>query len=227
MTRKTFTSWRHGCALALTMLATLASAPTRGQMFGMGDFSMFSMAQPLEEIARGNVWKKLEAPDIAGYITGNMVANEGLNVAEQALGAAMSGLATGGASLAFSAMEMAQRAASMAAMAGMAASSQAQVDQSMAEADAMRRAQALMPDEDRPFEARAMIEMLKGEMGTVVPWTNPATGAKGVVMSVNQSDMGAIACLSVLRQYERGALKREVEGMLCRNEQGVWHQMEG
>ena len=107
---------------------------------------------------------------------------------------------------------------------------QAAVDAAYAAAEATRAETALVPDADRPFEAAALLELVKQPAGTRLTWNNPKTGASGAVAlgaGENRRERPGgdpVTCRTVLREYVLDTVSRNGLGTICR-EATVWYDL--
>ncbi len=224
-------------ALALSVAAVLAVAPAQAQTGMYSGFNphdpeelemMMAARAPLADIANGQVWKPMKLFDLDDERISEL-EEMGEDLAMDLLSMAISAAFTGGASLAGDALAMGERAASAAladARQAMAAGTlKQQIAKMMQQADAIRRTSALMPDSDRPAEARALQSAVGQAPGTAIPWNNPQTQASGVVTVVGQKQVGPMSCVAVQRSYAKGPLKRGRPTDLCRYTDGQWYPM--
>jgi hypothetical protein len=182
-------------------------------------------APSLKDIAAGrterpNIMASVESQ--ADEIMALQVMSFGSSVANAAIGAALSG----GASLASSAPQLAVQAAS----AGMAVTQmtavKGQLRAAIAQAEAQRAAERIVPDEDRPLEAQAILSVLEGRGRGSATWQNPATGASGkvTVQALNRKVPSSMDCRLVKQQWTDGKRKRAGSMSVCRSG-GEWYDL--
>lgn len=181
---------------------------------------------PLATLAAGTVTGP-RPPDLVREVLTEIAAEHGPAVARRM----MIAMATGGTVLVTGLPAMADGAASAHGKLMAAQDAQVQVDAAYAASEATRAATALVPDEDRPREAEALLRLVEEPAGSKLAWSNPATGAGGVVsIGAAETSKGAdgrsaaITCRTVIREYSHGAVSRGGVGTICR-EQGVWYDL--
>lgn len=181
---------------------------------------------PLPTLASGIVTGP-RPPDLVREALTEIAAEHGPAVARRM----MIAMATGGATMVTGLPSMADGAISAHDKLMAAQAAQAEVDAAYAASEATRAATALVPDEDRPREAAALLRLVEEAAGSKLAWSNPATGASGVVSigaaETSKGDDGrspAVTCRTVIREYSHGAVSRGGVGTICR-EHGVWYDL--
>ncbi|MBB3020252.1 surface antigen [Microvirga lupini] len=184
-----------------------------------------NIAPRLADIAAGDVSQPnfmaafdQEAVRIMAEQSAKMAQSAAYNAADAAL--------TGGLSLPGSAYNLAMQGAGNAMLAGQLASVRAQMSASIAAGEAQQRAEQLVPDADRPSEARAVLAILNGSAGSSAAWQNPATGASGKVtlQKTDRSSFGGLDCRSFAREWRSGETVRRGDMLACRDK-GVWYAL--
>jgi hypothetical protein len=106
------------------------------------------------------------------------------------------------------------------------AAARGQASAAIAQAGAQRAAQQLVPDADRPAEARAILSILDGAGAASAAWQNPSTGASGKVSlkPTNRKAFGALDCRLVRREMRSGGATRTGEMLACRSN-GEWYDL--
>jgi hypothetical protein len=106
------------------------------------------------------------------------------------------------------------------------AAARGQASAAIAQAEAQRAAQQLVPDADRPAEARAILSILDGAGAASAAWQNPATGASGRVSlkPTNRKAFGELDCRLVRRELRGGRATRTGEMLACRSN-GEWYDL--
>jgi hypothetical protein len=209
-----------GTALNVAEAAQAASDPSAGV-----DFS--AIAPRLADIAAGNTAGPNYMAPIDRQIaltmarqSAKMAQSAGNAAVDTAVGAALSG----GTSLVGSGYGLAMQGAGNAMLAAQMAGARAQASADVARAEAQQRAEQLVPDADRPSEARAVLSILGGSSGNSASWQNPATGASGrVVLKVMDKRMfGGLDCRSIQREWRSGPTTRRGDMLACRD-RGEWY----
>jgi hypothetical protein len=187
-------------------------------------FDLVSVGVPLQEVARGNTNRQNLMAGVKSRLTNMrnaMVARQAMGIASTVAGAAMSG----GVGLAAAAPSLVMQAASTGVAMGAMQSAEAQIDQAMQQADARRAAERIVPDEDRPAEAKAILSIVNGPGGRSAAWQNPQTGASGRV-TIRQATAipGGIRCRLVEQEWKRAGEHRK-SGMTVCSQNGVWFDL--
>jgi hypothetical protein len=150
-----------------------------------------------------------------------MVTRQAMSIASTIAGAAMSG----GVGLAAAAPSLVMQAASTGVAMGAMGSAEGQIDQAIQQAEAQRAAERVIPDEDRPAEAQAILSVVNGPGGRSAAWQNPQTGSSGRVTIRQASPVpGGIRCRLVEQEWKRGGERRK-SGMTVCTQNGVWFDL--
>ncbi|WP_230529942.1 hypothetical protein [Microvirga roseola] len=93
-------------------------------------------------------------------------------------------------------------------------------------AETQRAAEQLVPNADRPAEARAILSLVDRPGGGSAAWQNPATGASGTVtvQEMGRGMTGSLECRNVKREWRGGGTVRRGDMLACRN-RGEWYEM--
>jgi hypothetical protein len=187
-------------------------------------FDLASVGVPLQEVAQGNTSRRNLMAGVKSRLTdmrNAMVARQAMSIASTVAGAAMSG----GVGLAAAAPSLVMQAASTGVAMGAMHSAEGQIDQAMQQAEAQRAAERIVPEEDRPAEAQAILSIVNGSGGRSAAWQNPQTGASGRV-SIRRTTAipGGIRCRIVEREWKRSGERRK-GGMTVCNQNGVWFDL--
>jgi hypothetical protein len=180
---------------------------------------------PLTKLASGIVTGP-RPPDLVRAALTGIAAEHGPAVARRM----MVGALTGGAAAVTDLPSMATGAVAAHEKLAAAQEAQAAVDAAYAAAEATRAETALVPDADRPFEAAALLALVKQPAGTRLTWNNPKTGASGAAAlgaeKTGESGPGGdpVTCRTVLREYVLGTVSRDGLGTICR-EAEVWYDL--
>lgn len=186
--------------------------------------SIAQMGAKLSDVAAGHVMHPdltASASAALGAAKARILAGSARSVASTLAGAAMSG----GIGLIAAAPSLAMNAA----MTGMAMSqlgaAEAQVAEAAAETAAARASARIVPDDDRPAEARALLSIVDKPAGATARWSNPDTGASGTVTldKVLEED-GPVACRPGTRTYKQQGAGRKGGVVLCRQD-GEWYEL--
>lgn len=187
------------------------------------DFSLF--ASRLSDIASGNTARPnyLREFDRQANL---MMAKQAAGMAQTVGKAAIDGALTGGVGLLASAPQLAMQGAATGMMAGQMASVRSQASADIAKAEVQRAAEQLVPDADRPAEARAILSILDGTGAAVATWQNPETGASGKVTlkPMDRNAFGGLDCRLVKRESRKGRTGRTGEMLACRSN-GEWYDL--
>ncbi|UEM18784.1 hypothetical protein JL100_016945 [Skermanella mucosa] len=188
--------------------------------------SLDTVGVPLSTLASGIVMGP-RPPDLVHEALTEIAAENGPAVARRM----MIAMATGGTMMVTGLPAMADGAMSAHDKLVAAQEAQAQVDAAYAASEATRAETALVPDEDRPHEAAALLKLVDEPAGSKLAWSNRATGAGGIVSigaaETSKGDDGrsaAVTCRTVIREYFHGAVSRGGVGTICR-EHGVWYDL--
>lgn len=187
------------------------------------DFSRF--ASRLSDVTAGNTAR----PDYLGEIdrqSSLMMARHAAGMASTVASAAIGGAMTGGVGLAAAAPSLAMQAAAAGMTSSQLAAARGQASASIAQAEAQRASQQLVPDADRPAEARAVLSILAGAGASSATWQNPATGASGRVSlkPTNRKAFGELDCRLIRRELRSGGTARSGEMLACRSS-GEWYDL--
>ena len=210
-----------------TGLSALAddAAVRYAQAMSTDDVPMDTVGVPLTKLASGIVTGP-RPPDLVRAALAGIAAEHGPAVAR----GMVTGAFTGGATMVTSLPSMATGAVAAHEKLVSAQEAQATVDAAYAAAEATRAETALVPDADRPFEAAALLELVKQQAGIRLTWNNPKTGASGAVAlgaeKTGESGQGGnpVTCRTVLREYVLDTVSRDGLGTICR-EAKVWYDL--
>lgn len=210
-----------------TGLSDLAdnAAARYAEAMSTDDMPMDTVGVPLTQLAGGIVTGP-RPPDLVKAALTEIAAEHGPAVARRMMVSAF----TGGAAMVTGLPSMATGA--MAAHDKLVAAQEAQatVDAAYAAAEAARAETALVPDEDRPLEAAALLKLVDQPAGTRLTWNNPVTGAGGAVALGDaktgeaRSGSASVTCRPVLREYVRESVSRNGLGTICR-EGLIWYDL--
>lgn len=190
--------------------------PEENQDAGSG-FNLSQIAASLDDVAAGRTDRPRLANPMKGMMT-KMAANQAMNVASTVIGGAMSG----GIGLAAAAPGLVMQAASTGMAMSRMAAVDAQVEEAMAQAEAARAANRIVPDEDRPAEARAILSIVNGGRSAV--WRNDESGASGKVSLGRLNKAGGMSCRVVEQQWKGGGEARKGNFVICVQD-GVWYDL--
>ena len=187
------------------------------------DFSRF--ASRLSDVAAGNTAR----PNYLGELdrqSSLVMARHAAGMASTVASAAIGGSMTGGVGLVAAAPSLAMQAAAAGMTTSQLAAARGQASAAIAQAEAQRAAQQLVPDADRPAEARAILSILDGAGAASAAWQNPATGASGRVSlkPTNRKAFGELDCRLVRRELRGGRATRTGEMLACRSN-GEWYDL--
>ncbi|GEO41706.1 hypothetical protein SAE02_58540 [Skermanella aerolata] len=206
-------------ALSDTAAARLSEA------MGTDDVPLDTVGVPLTQLAGGTVTGP-RPPDLIRAALTEIAAEHGPAVARRMMVSAF----TGGAAMVTGLPSMATGAVDAHDKLVAAQEAQVLVDAAYAAAEATRAETALVPDEDRPIEAAALLKLADEPAGTRLIWNNPVTGAAGAV-ELGDTKAGdarpggvSVACRPVLREYVRDTVSRNGLGTICR-EGSIWYDL--
>jgi hypothetical protein len=206
-----------GAAVSMTQSAQPEAASS--------DVDFSSFAPRLTDIAAGNTARPnhLAAFDRQA---GQIMAMQAAGMARTVGNAAVGGALTGGVGLAAAAPSLAMQAATAGMMGGQLSTARGQASAAIAQAEAERAAKQLVPDADRPAEARAVLSVLDGTGGASATWQNPSTGASGkvTVKPMNKARFGDFDCRLIRRELRSGGATRTGEMLACRSK-GEWYEL--
>lgn len=209
-----------GVSGAALSLAASAEPEARAQTV---DFSL--LGPRLSDVAAGNT----AGPNYMGEFdrqATRMMAEQAGKMTVSAGNAAVEAALTGGLSLAGSGNTLAMQGLSSAALAAQLAAARGYASADVAKAQAQRAATQLVPDADRPAEARAILSLLDRPGESSATWQNPATGASGKV-TVRTSDpamTGGMECRLLKRELRSGNRTRTDDMLACRSG-GEWYDL--
>jgi hypothetical protein len=190
-----------------------------------GQFDLGMIAPRLDAVASGD----LSRPHMAGAAESRIsqpMAMQTLNLAASVANAGVGAAMTGGASLAAAAPSLAMQAAGTGYALGTMNDARGRIRDATARADAERAASRVVPDEDRPAEARAILSAID-DAGRSAAWQNPASGAAGRVMirALDSGPLpGGMRCRIVAQEWRGSGRVRKGQMMAC-NHQGVWYDL--
>jgi len=212
-----------GCVSSLGPTTAVADPPT-GMEPATGPepararpaISMVQMGVSLQAVAAG----RIESPSIQGH------ASKALATAKaQAVGMGAMNMAQ--AALSANPVAMGMSAVGTGMMMGQMAAAEAAVAEATAKADAERAANQIVPDEDRPSEARALLSIADGAAGASASWSNPESGGSGTVtLGKAQKMMDEMGCRPGTRTYKRGGTTRRSDFLICREGED-WFDLSG
>lgn len=188
------------------------------------DYSQF--APRLTDVAAGNTAR----PSLSTFIDGKMGEMQAMQAAGMATSvgrAAVSGAMTGGTSLIAAAPTLAIQAAGTGAMTARMAAAQAQTKASLAQMEAERAAARIVPDEDRPAEARAILSIIDDAGGGSAAWSNPETGSSGRVSirpMNREAASGGPVCRAVKQEWRNGKRTKTGTMTVCPSN-GDWYDL--
>ncbi|NIX75634.1 hypothetical protein [Microvirga terricola] len=180
-------------------------------------FKLSQIAVSLDDVAAGRTARPRLANPIQGMMT-KMAANQAMNIASTIIGGAM----TGGVGLAAAAPGLLMQAASTGMVMGQMAAMDSQVEQAMAQAEAARAANRIVPDEDRPAEARAILSIVNGGRSAV--WRNAESGASGKVSLGHLNKAEGMSCRVVEQEWKGGGETRKGNFVICIQD-GIWYDL--
>ncbi|WP_158046019.1 hypothetical protein [Skermanella pratensis] len=202
------------------------AAAQYAEAMATGERPLDTVGVPLTTLASGTVTGP-RPPDLVREALAEIAAENGPAVARRM----MIAMATGGTLMVTGLPAMADGAVSAHDKLVAAQEAQVQVDAAYAASEATRAATALVPDEDRPYEAAALLKLVQEPAGSKLAWSNQATGASGVVsIGAAETSKGdgarntAVTCRTVIREYSHGAVSRGGVGTICR-EHEVWYDL--
>jgi hypothetical protein len=186
----------------------------------------FSLLGPrLSEVAAGNT----AGPDYMREFdrhASQMMAEQAGKMTVSAGHAAVEAALTGGLSLPGSASNLAMQGLSSGALAAQLAAARGHASADVAKAQAQRAAMQLVPDADRPAEARAILSLLDHPGESSATWHNPATGASGRVgiMRTDPEQFNGMDCRLLKRELKTGNRTRTDDMLACRSG-GEWYDL--
>jgi surface antigen len=210
-----------------TGLSDLAdnAAARYAETMSTDDMPMDTVGVPLTQLA-GGVVTGPHPPDLVKAALTEIAAEHGPAVARRMMVSAF----TGGAAMVTGLPSMATGAVAAHDKLVAAQEAQVTVDAAYAAAEATRAETALVPDEDRPLEAAALLRLVDQPAGTRLTWNNPVTGAAGAV-ALGDAKTGearpgsaSVTCRPVLREYVRESVSRNGLGTICR-EGSIWYDL--
>ncbi len=181
------------------------------------DFGQF--APRLRDVAAGNTARPNPMASIDSQVDGIM-AMQTLGLASSVTGAAIGGAMSGGVGLIGAAPQLAMQAAMTSERSSRLAAMSSQTRASLAKAEAERAAGRIVPDEDRPAEAQAILSIADAEGRGSAAWDNPETGASGrvTIQPVNRANGPAtVTCRLVQQEWKRGQVARKGSMAICRS----------
>jgi surface antigen len=205
-----------GMASTAASLAPQAEEPLDEEA---SQFNLSQIAAPLQDIAAGNTKRRRLTSPVKG-VMGQMAAMQAMSIAQTVV----TGVMTGGAGLAAAAPNLAMQAATTGIAMGQMAAIDAQVETAMAQAEAARAANRIVPDEDRPAEARALLAIANGPSGKSMTWSNPRSGAAGRVTMRNKSNTGGMSCRAFEQEWTSGSETRKGHAAIC-EQNGIWYDL--
>lgn len=209
-----------GVSGAALSLAASAEPEARAQTV---DFSL--LGSRLSDVAAGNT----AGPNYMGEFdrqAAGMMAEQAGKMTVSAGNAAVEAALTGGLSLSGSANNLAMQGLSSAALAAQLAAARGQASADVAKGQTMRAAIQVVPDADRPAEARAILSLLDQPGQGSAAWQNPATGASGrvTIQKSNPSMTGGMDCRLLKREFKSGNRTRTDDMLACRSG-GEWYDL--
>jgi hypothetical protein len=189
------------------------------------EFNLGLMAPRLDAVAAGDLSRPNMAAAADSQINQAMTMqtlNLAASVANAGIGAAMSG----GASLAAAAPGLAMRAAGTGYAMAKMGEAKTRIRDATAGAEAERTAARVVPDEDRPAEARAILSVVAGT-GRSASWQNPASGASGkvTVKALNGPQLpSGMRCRMIAQEWRGTGGSRSGHMMACAHH-GVWYDL--
>jgi hypothetical protein len=188
-------------AAAETPASASASSSSAGPAI-----SVASMGVSLHAVAAG----RIERPTIQGQARATMAAAKARMVGTGAMNMAQSALSLNPVAMGMSAVGTGM-------MMGQMAAADAAVAEAEAQAEVQRKANLIVPDEDRPSEAAAILSIADKAAGASTSWTNPATGASGTVtLGKPHKVMDEMGCRPGTRTYRHGGTSRRGDFLICR-----------
>lgn len=195
-----------------------------GGSFGAASQPSVSLAQMgvnLEEVAAGRVTGPSAITGPGGAVSGAAA----LGMMQGAKGAivAQNTLAGAGAVARGDVFGIAGSVADTSMKMGRMAEAEAAFAQGMARHHAQQAQTQVVPNDDRPSEARALLSIANG--GGSASWTNPATGASGTVtLRGAHKGPGGATCRSGTRTHKQGGASRRGDVLIC-GEGGTWYEI--
>lgn len=203
-----------GTALGLAQMVQPEPEP---QMNAGYDLSQIGVS--LEAVAAGRTERPKFNNPMKGMMN-DMAARQAASAARTVIGGVMSG----GAGLIAAAPSLAMQAATTGMVMGKMAQADAQIEESMAKADAARAANRIVPDEDRPAEAQALLSIADAPNGKSATWRNPETGASGKVTIGAANSEAGFTCRIVDQEWKAGGKTRKGGTAIC-EQNGVWYDL--
>jgi hypothetical protein len=203
--------------IAGTALSFAQSAQPEEDHEAAAGFNLSQIAVSLDDVAAGRTDRPRLANPMKGMMT-KMAATQAMNVASTVVGGAL----TGGVGLAAAAPGLIMQAASTGMAMSQMAAADAQVEQAMAQAEAARAANRIVPDEDRPAEARAILSIINGGRSAV--WHNAESGTSGKVSLGRLNKTEGMSCRVVDQEWKGGGETRKGNFVICVQD-GVWYDL--
>lgn len=203
-------------AVAEAELAAAAGIDVTAEPVALEDVDLKLIGSRLLDVADGRITGP-ERPDLMGPVALGMMREHGMQVAQTML----VGSLTGGANLVGNLPALAEGGMSIART----AQAQQRINDAYEKAAKARAETAVVPDADRPDEAKALLSIMDGPPGRPAEWDNDATGAAGRVIVTRDLPMdGGISCRLVQREWRGAEDFRSGEAAICR--QGAdWYQL--
>jgi hypothetical protein len=202
--------------------ASLAQSASPDEEDASETVKLSRIATRLRDVAAG----RTDRPNLMAAVDSQMsqaMAMQNLALASTIAQAAVGGAMTGGVGLLAAAPSIAMQAASTGMTTAQMSAARSQVQTAMVQADAERAASRIVPEEDRPSEARAILSVIDGG-GRIATWSNPETGASGKVgiQRVSKGGMPGIACRIVNQEWKGSQGTRKGAMVVCKQD-GEWY----
>lgn len=183
------------------------------------------IATRLRDVAAG----RTDRPNLMAAVDSQMsqaMAMQNLALASTIAQAAVGGAMTGGVGLLAAAPGIAMQAASTGMMTAQMSAARSQVQSAMVQADAERAASRIVPQEDRPSEAKAILSVVDGAGGRSATWSNPETGASGrvSVQHLSKGGMPGLVCRIVNQEWRGSEGSRKGAMVVCKQD-GEWYDL--
>ncbi|MBZ6077831.1 hypothetical protein [Microvirga puerhi] len=184
------------------------------------------MAARLRDVADG----RTDRPNLMSAVDGQMsqvMMMQNMALANSIAQAAIGGAMSGGVGLLASAPGIAMQAATTGMANAQISAARSQVQSAMVQAEAERAAARIVPEADRPTEARAILSVIDGANGRSTTWRNPETGASGkvTVQVFPKSDMSMGLVCRLVHQEWKGSEGTRKGSMVACKQDGEWYDL--
>jgi hypothetical protein len=201
-------------------IAAVTGTDATAEPVALEDVDLKLIGSRLADLAEGRMVEP-QQPDLMGPVALGLLREHGPQVARTMLISSL----TGGMGIAGNLPGIAEGVMNEGSSVVRTAQAQQRINDAYEQARKARIEAEVVPDADRPEEARVLLSIADGPPGRPKEWSNDETGAAGRVIVTRDLPMeGGVSCRLVQREWRAGDEFRSGEAAICRQD-GDWYQL--